>query len=119
MGFFQFLFLFFMGWVLKVGELEREVQKQKELRIMYRKRMERTQDYMRYCLQVAQENGFLDLIIRNKDAPQSNNIISNDIANSPPMPSPNLHRQQNSDLSAVIIQAKLNGWYIAPDEVHT
>ncbi|KAJ6924298.1 hypothetical protein NC652_017548 [Populus alba x Populus x berolinensis] len=38
---------------------------------MYRKRMETTQDYLKYCLQVAQENGFLDLIIQNKDDQQN------------------------------------------------
>ncbi|KAJ6924297.1 hypothetical protein NC652_017548 [Populus alba x Populus x berolinensis] len=54
----------------QVADLEREVLKQKELRIMYRKRMETTQDYLKYCLQVAQENGFLDLIIQNKDDQQ-------------------------------------------------
>ncbi|KAG6770479.1 hypothetical protein POTOM_026163 [Populus tomentosa] len=56
--------------ILKVADLEREVLEQKELRIMYRKRMETTQDYLKYCLQVAQENGFLDLIIQNKDDQQ-------------------------------------------------
>nr|XP_015884374.2 serine/threonine-protein kinase STY46-like [Ziziphus jujuba var. spinosa] len=98
----------------QVGDLEREVQKQKELQIMYRKRMERTQDYLRYCLQVAQENGFLDLIIHGKDAPQSN--IMNASTNSPQTPTP-LHHHKNSDLSAVTLQAKLNGWYIAQDEI--
>ncbi|KAJ6914773.1 hypothetical protein NC651_016910 [Populus alba x Populus x berolinensis] len=55
--------------ILNVSDLEREVLKQKELRIMYRKRMETTQDYLKYCL-LAQENGFLDLIIQNKDDQQ-------------------------------------------------
>lgn len=41
--------------LLKLRDLEREVQKQKDLRIIYRKSMERTQDYLKYCLQVAQE----------------------------------------------------------------
>ncbi|KAF7813430.1 Kunitz-type trypsin inhibitor KTI1 [Senna tora] len=39
----------------KVADLEKEVQKQTELRIMYRKRIERTQDYLRNCLQVVRE----------------------------------------------------------------
>lgn len=87
-----------------MAELEREVEKQKELRITYRKKMERTQDYLRYCLQIAQENGFLDLIMQNKDAPPA-----------PQTPTP-LH--QYSELSSLVDVAKLNGWYIAPDEVH-
>ncbi|KAL5559508.1 hypothetical protein UlMin_035719 [Ulmus minor] len=90
----------------QVGELEREVLKHKELRLTYRKRMERTQDYLKYCLQKAQENGVLDLIIHNKDAPST-----------PQMLTP-LHQPQYSDqLSALSDHAKLNGWYIAPEEI--
>ncbi|GMN20956.1 hypothetical protein TIFTF001_043209 [Ficus carica] len=87
----------------QVAELEREVEKQKELRITYRKKMERNQDYLRYCLQIAQENGFLDLIMQNKDAPPA-----------PQTPTP-LH--QHSELSSLVDVAKLNGWYIALDEI--
>ena len=88
-----------------MAELEREILKQKELRITYRRRMETTQDYLRHCLKIAQENGFLDLIIQNKDAPASP---------TPQFPTP-LHH--NLELSALIDTAKLNGWYISPDEV--
>ncbi|EXB74866.1 Putative serine/threonine-protein kinase/receptor [Morus notabilis] len=87
----------------QVADLEREVERQKEVRFIYKKRMERTQDYLRYCLQIAQENGFLDLIVQNKDAPPT-----------PQTPTP-LH--QHSELASLIDVAKLNGWYIAPDEI--
>lgn len=98
-------------------EAEREVEKQKEVGMMYRKRMERTQDYLRYCLQVAQDNGFLDLIIHNKDAPHSqSNIIMNAIS-SPQFPTPAHHHSHH--LASLIIQANLNGWCIAAHEVHS
>ncbi|PON95954.1 Tyrosine-protein kinase [Trema orientale] len=90
-----------------VADLEREVLKQKELRITYRRRMERTQDYLRHCLQIAQENGFLDLIIQNKDAH----------ALAPPTPQTPTPVHPHSELAALIDTAKLNGWYIAPDEI--
>ncbi|PON71748.1 Serine/threonine protein kinase [Parasponia andersonii] len=91
----------------QVADLEREVLKQKELRITYRRRMERTQDYLRHCLQIAQENGFLDLIIQNKDAH----------APAPPTPQMPTPMHPHSELAALIDTAKLNGWYIAPDEI--
>lgn len=107
--------------ILKVADLEREVLKQRELRIMYRKRMERTHDYLKYCLQVAQDNGFLNLIIKNKDAdfdrqdcPFPSTLISTETS---PQLSPPLH--QHPDLAGLICQAKMNGWYIDHPEVLT
>lgn len=73
---------FFFSHV-KVADLEREIQSQKEHRLMYRKRMKRTQDYLRYCLQIAQENGFLHLIINNKDDKQEGVLYSNIVTTSP------------------------------------
>lgn len=98
--------------------MEKEVQKQTELRVTYRKRMERTQDYLRYCLQIAKENGILDLIVHSKGELQQSplslyNLSS--ITNSPQIPTPTLHRHPN--LAAIIDQAKINGWYINPTEV--
>lgn len=88
---------------------------------MYRKRMERTHDYLKYCLQVAQDNGFLNLIIKNKDSdfdrqdcPFPSTLISTETS---PQLSPPLH--QHPDLAALICQAKMNGWYIDHPEVLT
>ena len=106
--------------ILKVADLEREVLKQKELRIMYRKRMETTQDYLKYCLQVAQENGFLDLIIQNKDDQQGikdalpTNIVSPRITSPHQLPT---QVPQLPNLAFTIDQAKMNGWYIESHEV--
>lgn len=108
---------------MKVGELEKEVEKQKEMKGMYRLKLERTEDYLRNCLQVAQDNGLLDIIINKKD----NNIIINDnnktnnnnqqefLISPPPQLSAPLHH--HSDLSALVDLANINGWYIHPNEV--
>ncbi|KAJ9168172.1 hypothetical protein P3X46_019731 [Hevea brasiliensis] len=102
----------------QVADLEREVLKQRELRIMYRKRMERTHDYLKYCLQVAQDNGFLNLIIKNKDDNDRQDCSfpsTMDNTNTSPQLSSSL--QQHYDLAALICQAKMNGWYIDHREI--
>ncbi|XP_027356919.1 serine/threonine-protein kinase STY46-like [Abrus precatorius] len=96
----------------KVAGLEKEVQRQKELRVMYKKRMERTQDYLRYCLQIAQDNGILDLILHSKgelQLPQSPPPLY-----TPQIPTPSHH---HPNLTPIIHQAKINGWYINPSEI--
>ncbi|KAG4197684.1 hypothetical protein ERO13_A05G039400v2 [Gossypium hirsutum] len=97
----------------QVTELEQEVQKQKEIRSMYKMRMERTQDYLRYCLQIAQDNGFLDLLSNHK-SPVSRDVVLNIDTTSPQLPAPVSHQ---SDLGLLINQAKLNGWFINPIEI--
>ncbi|XP_020238869.1 serine/threonine-protein kinase STY17 [Cajanus cajan] len=103
----------------KVEDLEKEVQKQTELRLMYRKRMERTQDYLRYCLQIAQENGILDLIVHSKGELQQSPLSLSSTA-SPQIqiltPPHHMHAH-HPDLAPIIDQAKINGWYIDPSEV--
>jgi serine/threonine-protein kinase TNNI3K len=101
-----------------VGDLEKEVQKQTELRVMYRKRMERTQDYLRYCLQIAQENGILEHIVQSKGELQHSPLNVSSITNSPQILTPTMH-QHHPNLEAIIDQAKINGWYINPTEVST
>ncbi|KAL5853592.1 hypothetical protein ACOSQ3_008710 [Xanthoceras sorbifolium] len=103
----------------QVEDLTLEVEKQKELRIMYRKRMERTQDYLRYCLQIAQDNGFLELMINNKEDQHQSLLPSNlnNINASPQLPIRSPSHQNNSYLSVTIDQAKMNGWYINPNEI--
>ncbi|KAJ0090533.1 hypothetical protein Patl1_13804 [Pistacia atlantica] len=101
----------------QVEELKREVQKQKELRIIYRKRMERTQDYLRYCLQIAQDNGLLELMTHNKQEQHDQCLLdcnTPEVNASPQMPTP---LQPHSDLAALVNQAKINGWYINPNEI--
>ncbi|XP_022728865.1 serine/threonine-protein kinase STY8-like [Durio zibethinus] len=95
----------------QVTDLEKEVQKQKEILTMYKMRTERTQDNLRYCLQIAQENGFLDLITNNKSP------ISPDVVNVGASPQVPASVSQQSDLGKIISQAKMNGWYIDPVEI--
>ncbi|KAE8676002.1 hypothetical protein F3Y22_tig00111640pilonHSYRG00248 [Hibiscus syriacus] len=98
----------------QVAELEKEVQKQREVRTMYKMKMERTQDYLRYSLQIAHDKGFLDHIIKRKSP------ISRDVAlivdTSAPQPLPASPSHQ-SDLCLLIGRAKLNGWFIDPREL--
>nr|KYP43102.1 Putative serine/threonine-protein kinase/receptor R826 family [Cajanus cajan] len=86
---------------------------------MYRKRMERTQDYLRYCLQIAQENGILDLIVHSKGELQQSPLSLSSTA-SPQIqiltPPHHMHAH-HPDLAPIIDQAKINGWYIDPSEV--
>lgn len=88
------------------------MQKQTELRVMYRKRMERTQDYLRYCLHVAQENGILDRIAHSKGELQQSPIS---LYNASPQILTPVHHHPH--LEAIVDQAKINGWYIHPTEV--
>ncbi|CAL5421899.1 unnamed protein product [Camellia sinensis] len=111
----------------QVAELEKEVQKQKELRVIYQRRLERTQEYLRYCLQMAQENGFLDTITNNKDIIYqekcliSFNIMRGSTSPQTPLPPPVLvhrrHHHHHCDLVTLINQAKTNGWYVEPHEI--
>ncbi|CAL5421907.1 unnamed protein product [Camellia sinensis] len=110
----------------QVAELEKEVQKQKELRAIYQRRLERTQEYLRYCLQMAQENGFLETITNNKDiiyqkkCPISFNIMRGNTSPQTPPPPPVLvhhHHHHHCDLVTLINQAKTNGWYAEPHEL--
>ncbi|KAL2317950.1 hypothetical protein Fmac_031826 [Flemingia macrophylla] len=104
---------------MQVADLEKEVQKQREVRMMYRKRMERTQDYLRYCLKVAQENGILDLIIHSKGELQQSPHSLSSIA-SPKfqiLTPPHHMHAHHPNLASIIDQAKINGWYIDPTEI--
>ncbi|KAK8547341.1 hypothetical protein V6N13_098053 [Hibiscus sabdariffa] len=97
----------------QVTELEKEVQKQKEIRTVYKMKMERTQDSLRHCLQIAQENGLLDRVINNK-SPTSRDVVLNVDTTSPLLPTSASHQ---SDLGLLIDQAKSNGWFVDPLEI--
>ncbi|KAL2489598.1 serine/threonine-protein kinase STY46-like [Forsythia ovata] len=101
---------------MKVEEMQKEVQKYKELKRMYNMKLEKTQVYLRQCLQVAQDNGFLDLILNkyNKEQESSVSLSITQSNISPPIPSP---AQRHFELAALIDQAKMNGWYIEPNEI--
>ncbi|KAK1287593.1 hypothetical protein QJS10_CPB19g01850 [Acorus calamus] len=87
---------------------KKEVQRQKDMKI-YKGWLERVQDYLRRCLNKAKENGFLDL---------KNNHHNNPHSESNPQTRPNQLPTLLSNQSLEIIrhQAKINGWYIEPNE---
>ncbi|KAK6162023.1 hypothetical protein DH2020_001864 [Rehmannia glutinosa] len=99
----------------QVGEIDRELHKEKELKGMYKMRLEKTQVFLKYCLQVAQDNGFLDIIL-NKDKDQEFSLSPTTTLSTinPEIPSPG---QSHPDLAPLIHQAKINGWYIDPQEI--
>lgn len=111
----------------KLAELEAELQKQREARTMYKMKLERTQDYLRNCLQIAQENDLLDIITgnkRDKDKQDSQtllspNVITSNITPQTPLPSTMQSSHPHSSLAALIDQAMILGWYIEPHEVRT
>ncbi|KAK6927239.1 Serine-threonine/tyrosine-protein kinase, catalytic domain [Dillenia turbinata] len=88
----------------QVSELEKEVHKQKEFLAVHKKRMERTQDYLRYCLQMAKDKGFLDIIMQRKhDENEQQTLSPSQFLNgtsSPQLPVP--VQQQHADLQALI-----------------
>ncbi|WOK91948.1 serine/threonine-protein kinase STY17-like [Canna indica] len=102
----------------QVAELKEEARRQRELKATYKARLERTQDYIRYCLEVAKENGFLHHLSNNQEVSPSTEMDH--------------HQQQQQQqpsllpvdkvpcdplLADVFDQAKLNGWYIEPEEI--
>lgn len=102
----KFKAAFFLSSVDKVDELNEEIQRQRDLKATYKAHLERTQNYLRYCLDVAEEHGFLHHICNSQQC-------------SPSTPNSHPIDKEPSDphLAAVIDQAKLNGWYIEPEEV--
>ncbi|KAL6584884.1 hypothetical protein OROMI_004173 [Orobanche minor] len=105
---------------VQVEELHKELKKEKELKSMYKLRLERTQDYLKYYLQVAQDNGFLNLILNKKDNSQESPLSPSAScaiiqASTNPQTPPIV--EQTTNLSALIEQAKLHGWYIDPQEI--
>lgn len=66
---------------------------------------------------MAQDNGFLDLIINNKEKQQESVSSSTSIIHASASPQTPPQQQPHSDITYLIHQAKLNGWNIEPHEV--
>ncbi|XP_051136956.1 serine/threonine-protein kinase STY46-like [Andrographis paniculata] len=99
----------------QVEEIDKELNKEKEMNGMYKMKLEKTQVLLKYCLQVAQDHGFLDAIVskdKEQHLPLSPAIAYSSIGSSSPCPS-----QCHPDLVSVMRQAKTGGWYIEPDEI--
>nr|XP_010917144.1 uncharacterized protein LOC105041811 [Elaeis guineensis] len=95
----------------QVGELREELQRQRELKDTYKARMERMQDYVRFCLDIAQQNGFLHHISNNQQPPHPTEF--NHETTSKPVD----RMTGDPHLAAIRDQAKINGWFIEPHEV--
>ncbi|XP_072977035.1 serine/threonine-protein kinase STY46-like [Typha angustifolia] len=89
----------------QVVKLKEEVQRQRELKATYKARLEGTQEYLRHCLDIAQENGFL-------------HQISNNQQHSSPVEVEDRTTVGNPHLANTRDQAKLNGWSIEPNEIN-
>ncbi|XP_027085005.2 serine/threonine-protein kinase STY17-like [Coffea arabica] len=107
----------------QLAAIEAELQKQREVRKLYKMQLERTRDYLRNCLQIAQDNGFLDIFTGNiRDKPQESQSLLpphaiNSLVSSPRGPQSTAQPHPHTSLAALIAQAKLLGWYIEPDEL--
>ncbi|KZV19333.1 hypothetical protein F511_22113 [Dorcoceras hygrometricum] len=89
----------------QVEELHKELAKEKELKSMYKMRLQRTQSFLNYCQQLAQDNGFFNLILNKHKA------------DSPSPSLPSTEQVPHPPLAALVNQARINGWYIHPEEI--
>ncbi|XP_075477609.1 serine/threonine-protein kinase STY46-like isoform X2 [Primulina tabacum] len=93
----------------QLEDINKELAKEKELKSMYKMRLERTQSFLKYCLQVAQDNGFLNLILNKHKDQEYFSLSPSHSSGQAPHPHPHL--------AALVNQAKINGWYIHPLEI--
>ncbi|KAL3500842.1 hypothetical protein ACH5RR_039935 [Cinchona calisaya] len=109
----------FVLQIIKVAEIEAELQKQREARTIYKTKLERTHDYLRKCLQIAKDNGFLDTITGNAKHKQQESeipIINSTISHSGPR-STILKPHSDSSLPVLVDQTKFLRWYFEPNEI--
>ncbi|OQU89583.1 hypothetical protein SORBI_3002G218200 [Sorghum bicolor] len=100
-----------------------ELERQRDLKETYKARLESTQEYLRFCLEVAQEHGFLHLISDGGAPPQQSPHgdaeaepattvdadEDDDPAEAPPCDDPYL--------AATRDLAVQHGWSVVPDEI--
>lgn len=98
---------------MKIARLERELKRQTDLQAIYRAKLERMHEYHRACLQIAQKNGFLDIITKSHEL--SSTLFGDFMLKTSPRQQP--ATTCNPNLADIADQAKLNGWYIEPNEV--
>ncbi|CAD6342493.1 unnamed protein product [Miscanthus lutarioriparius] len=107
----------------QVAKLMEELERQRDLKETYKARLESTQEYLRFCLEVAQEHGFLHLI--SDGAPQqlphgdaeaepATNVDTDDADEDYPAEAPPC---DDPYLAATRDLAVQHGWSVAPDEI--
>ncbi|CAN6210855.1 unnamed protein product [Urochloa humidicola] len=113
----------------QIAKLMEEVERQRELKETYKARLESTQGYLRFCLEVAQEHGFLHLLSDTAQQPHRDaetdpgttaaagdgdmDDEDDEPAETPTPPPPPCHPY----LAATRDLAVQHGWSVAPDEV--
>ncbi|KAL1552314.1 non-specific serine/threonine protein kinase [Salvia divinorum] len=97
---------------VQVEEIEKELEKQKELTGVYKTKLENAQLFLRHCVQVAQDNGFLDLILDKGKYQLSPTLTQAGVS-----PLISTAGRLHPKLAPLVHQAKNNGWYIEPQEI--
>ncbi|OEL15045.1 putative serine/threonine-protein kinase drkC [Dichanthelium oligosanthes] len=112
----------------QVAKLMEELGKERDLKETYKARLESTQGYLRFCLEVAQEHGFLHLISdsaqqqqqqhsphRDAEAEPGTTAGDDDVEEDEPAETP--RPPCDPYLAATRDLAVQHGWSAAPDEI--
>lgn len=98
---------------MKIAHLERKLERQTGLEAFYRAKLERMEEFHRCSLDIARENGCWDIITKYQEL--SPTLLTDFMLKTSPKQLP--ATTCNPDLEDIADQAKLNGWYIEPNEV--
>lgn len=112
--------------VVKVAKLREELQKQSDLKETYKARLENAQEYLRFCLEVAQEHGFLHLMCSAPNDEQRSLHSHDDDAEAATATDDEDGDEEPESIEAPPCDPYLaatrdlavqHGWCVAPDEV--
>ncbi|CAL5088108.1 unnamed protein product [Urochloa decumbens] len=105
----------------QIEKLMEEVERQRDLKETYKARLESTQGYLRFCLEVAQDHGFLHLL--SDSAQQPNHSPHRDTEAEPGTTTADEDEPAETPppcdpyLAATRDLAVQHGWSVSPDEV--
>jgi serine/threonine-protein kinase TNNI3K len=106
--------------IAKVANLMEELGRQRDLKETYKARLESTQGYLRFCLEVAQEHGFLHLISDDSAQQQQQRSPHRDAEAEPGKTADDdddVDEPVDPYLVATHDLAVRHGWSVTPDEV--
>ncbi|XXG40786.1 hypothetical protein AAC387_Pa01g1418 [Persea americana] len=98
---------------IPIAHLERELRRHMEIKAIYKAKLDRMQEYQRYWLHTAKENGLSDFISKFQQI--SPRTSADSFPKISPMQLP--ATTWNPNLAAIADQAKQHGWYIEPNEI--
>uniref|UniRef100_A0A453KTF8 Protein kinase domain-containing protein n=2 Tax=Aegilops tauschii subsp. strangulata TaxID=200361 RepID=A0A453KTF8_AEGTS len=108
----------------KVAKLKEELRKQSDLKETYKARLENAQQYLRFCLEVAQEHGFLHLMSNDEERPPHRSVdedaeaaTATDDEDGDEEPESIEAPPRDPYLAATRDLAVQHGWSVAPDEI--